>query len=462
MNSSQRGIPGQDRGREPPASRRVLLLSHLFPPDGIAGVERVSETMAAHLVEAGDVVSVASRRPNPASSSIDTVVDTLPDGTRVYRLAGGLVRLDDVLTDSARLEELFETIVRDVRPDVLHVNHLLGLSPRMIELARRQGIAVVVALYDFYFSCPLVNLRKRSGGLCDGPDGGRECARTCFAHEGAAAQTRWRLRDAYFRRVLALADRVICPSRCIASHFEPFVDEPRRMSIIPVGVSRAGAEPAPELYRGPRKRGHLSLAYLGSVVPLKGPDLILDALKLADLGPVEVVMIGQVPEWTYARSLRERAATIPNVRLRLYGRYEHAELPHLLDDADCVVLPSRVPESFSIVTREAFLHGVPVIASRLGALAEAISEGENGFTFEAGRADQLAARLGLLAADEALVSRLREGARTTPVTSVAQSTAAVRAVHAEAMLDRARSGTAVDQLRALEAAMFEAGFAGAR
>jgi glycosyltransferase involved in cell wall biosynthesis len=60
-----------------------------------------------------------------------------------------------------------------------------------------------------------------------------------------------------------------------------------------------------------------------------------------------------------------------------------------LSDQDVVVLPSICHESFSFVIREANLLQLPVIASRIGAIPEAVEEGENGFLFEPGNVQGL-------------------------------------------------------------------------
>jgi glycosyltransferase involved in cell wall biosynthesis len=173
------------------------------------------------------------------------------------------------------------------------------------------------------------------------------------------------------------------------------------------------------------------------VTPHKGPHVILEALRIADLGRVDLLVLGQSDpnKREYVAELRERAATIPGLQMRLYGSYQRAELPHLLRDVDCVVVPSLVPEAGPIVPREALARGVPIVAARLGALPELVAEGENGFTFEPTRPGELAAILRRLARDEGLLDRLRQGVRNTPVVTVAGHAEAVRAVYREAAED---------------------------
>src|SRR5262249_10272681 len=133
--------------------------------------------------------------------------------------------------------------------------------------------------------------------------------------------------------------------------------------------------------------------------------------------------------------LREQAATISGLKLCVYGEFKRAELPYLLDDVDCVIVPSLIPEAGPQVPREALAHGLPVIASRLGALPGLVAGGGNGFTFDPTRPGELAAILRRLARDEGLLGRLRQGARVTPVMTVSSHAGAVRAVYQEAAED---------------------------
>lgn len=456
---------------------RVCLVTHRYPPDGVAGVERYTQTLAAELVKAGDTVSIVTRRPLGSPPQPETVCEQLPDGTPVYRFAGGKVLLNRFLIHSERLEQLFEAVLAEAAPDVVHVNHLKELSPRFVELAHRRGAAVVLSLHDFYFACPMVHLQKRhTGELCAGPDGGRNCAATCFEEEGvdpwpearlrgATPALRWGLRALYFRRLLAAAERVISGSQYVASFFEQFASGLARVRVIPNGVPEDEVGPVSVADR-PRSAGRtLNLAYVGTVVPHKGPHVILEALRLAGLGPVTLAVLGPIPRREYTRELRERAAAVPGLKLWLYGPFRRNELPYLLSDIDCVIVPSLVPEAGPLVPREALARGIPVAVARLGALPETVAEGENGFTFDPNRPEELAAILKRLAQDANLLGHLRDGARGTPAVTVSGHAKAVRSVYREAVDERARNGAAhganAAELGFLHAALLDLGFGAA-
>jgi len=89
---------------------RVLLVSHRYPPDGVAGVERYTQALASGLVKAGDVVSVAARRPAPTPPMPQTSTERLADGTSVYLFVGGDARRDRFLMYQDHLERLFKGV----------------------------------------------------------------------------------------------------------------------------------------------------------------------------------------------------------------------------------------------------------------------------------------------------------------------------------------------------------------
>jgi glycosyltransferase involved in cell wall biosynthesis len=441
---------------------RVLLVSHRFPPDGIAGVERYTQRLAAELSAAGDTVSILTRRPAAEPIEPRTIRERTADGITIHRLVGGTSRPDRFLANHERLERLFTAALIEAAPDVVHFNHLIDLPPRCMSIARRYGAAVVLTLHDYYFACPLFQLRKHSGELCAGPDGGDACARTCFSHEGPAAAPRWKCRSAYFRKLLAVADRVIAPSQYLASAFARLGIEHPHLEVVPNGVL-IDPPAAWELSSvTPERRGSLNLAFIGMVVPHKGVHVILEALSIAGAGSVNLVILGQIQDRQYGHELRERAAQIPGLKFRMYGAYRLNELRYLLNNVDCVLVPSQWPENFPLVTQEALAYGIPLVASRLGGLTEIVSEGQNGLTFEHDRPEQLAAILRRLSQEADLLARLRQGARATKVTTMSSHAATIRALYQAALVETS-SGVTIrrsenQELETLYAALLDLGF----
>jgi glycosyltransferase involved in cell wall biosynthesis len=445
---------------------RVLLVAHRYPPDSHAGVEIYTQRLAGELTRAGDNVSIVTRRWAETPATPRLVREQTADGATLYKFDGGMVEIERFLDHHARLEQLFTAAIVECAPDVVHFNHLLGLSPRFIEIAHRLRVAVVVSLHDFYFACPLGHLQRNTGELCDGPNGGRACANTCFASQPDNPMLRWGLRALYYRQTLRLAHRLVAGSQYVASYFDRHVPELAPVRVIPNGVPNDELKPITPAYASPADRGCLTLAFWGTVVPHKGPHIILEALKRADIGRVNLLVIGQILPLEdiriYVRQLREQAAEIRGLELRIYGTFKREELPFLLGDTDCVIVPSLVPEAGPQVPREALAHGIPVVVSRIGALPETITEGESGFSFEPGAANELAGILRRLVKEEGLLRRLRLGVQRSHIVTAAEHAAAIRGVYAQAKDDlmRPRGGREAEiaELGFLKEAILQVGF----
>jgi len=61
--------------------------------------------------------------------------------------------------------------------------------------------------------------------------------------------------------------------------------------------------------------------------------------------------------------------------------------------ATCLIVPSLWYEGFPMVVVEAFANGLPIIASRIGALGEIIEDGVTGLLFDPGDADALSMKM---------------------------------------------------------------------
>ena len=89
----------------------------------------------------------------------------------------------------------------------------------------------------------------------------------------------------------------------------------------------------------------------------------------------------------------EEARLAGHPRIRLLGRVGPAEVQERMRSAAYLVLPSLSYEALPRPLVEAFAAALPVIASRIGTLAEMVEPGRNGLLFEAGSARDLARRL---------------------------------------------------------------------
>jgi len=368
-------------------------------------------------------------------------------GVPVVSIAGGGPTHEQFPGHEPTLEQIFERLLVELQPDVVLATHLLHHSPGYVGVAHRWGIPVVLELHDFFATCPRAHLQRRSGELCTGPEGGRACAEHCFSHQ-RDSELRWALRAQSFREAVRTADAVLCPSRFVARAFDPLRAPGRGVEVVGNAVTSFG----PVLRTRRDEQAPLQLASIGVTVEHKGFQVVVEALRRAALPAVRYTILGLTAS-PQDRTLHRAAKRIPGLELRLFGGFEPAHLPTLLADTDALVVPSLVAETYSIVAREAFACGVPVIASRIGALPDAIRIEQNGWLFEPGDASGLTMLLQELDGDRPRLRRAAEGIQPDDVITVEQRTDRLETLLAEVLNDRRDLRDEGAELRLMRAAL---------
>jgi glycosyltransferase involved in cell wall biosynthesis len=154
------------------------------------------------------------------------------------------------------------------------------------------------------------------------------------------------------------------------SHYqhEQMASHPRVVRLIENGVA---VPPAP-----PSRKECFALA-MGRICPEKGFHLALEAAKAAD---VPLNLAGSISGFPEHREYfdKEIEPRLDDSR-RWIGAVSGDLKWHLLQAAQCVLVPSLVAETASLVAREAMAAGTAVIAYPNGALAETVEHGRTGF-----------------------------------------------------------------------------------
>ncbi|MDA2805487.1 glycosyltransferase family 4 protein [Nocardiopsis suaedae] len=158
-----------------------------------------------------------------------------------------------------------------------------------------------------------------------------------------------------------------------------------------------------------RPEGAPHYLFFGLVRPYKGVDVLIRAFAKGAPPSARLTVAGEF--WTGADAFRALAAELgvaDRVALR-EGYVPAGEVPALLDAADALVLPYRSATSTQNV-RLAHERGLPVVATRAGAMADQVRDGVDGLLCEPGDADDLARALAAFAAP-GKAEALRRGVR---------------------------------------------------
>jgi glycosyltransferase involved in cell wall biosynthesis len=206
------------------------------------------------------------------------------------------------------------------------------------------------------------------------------------------------------RRVLAAASAVVTTSTWTRNLLLDMYDlRPEAVHVAPPGV-----DPAPLAPGTPRGGELLCVA---AVAAHKGQIDLVAALELvADL-PWSCRLVGALAlEPRYVARLRERIARAGlSDRVQMGGALSSAALHRAYAAADLLVLPSHT-ETYGMVVTESLARGVPVIATRVGGVPEALGDtagGRPGLLVPPGQPAALARALRAWLTDGALRMRLR-------------------------------------------------------
>jgi glycosyltransferase involved in cell wall biosynthesis len=303
---------------------------------------------------------------------------------------------------------------------VVHAHNLLPtFGWRALEAARAAGAGVVLHLHQHRLVCAV--------GVCF--TRGEQCTR-CHGRNtlpGVRLRCRGGLGEAlaygagialWQRRTAQQADAVIVPSRFALARLQQLG--------APVPYDRAHVLAPPLRAFAPSSRAAAGAYALvaGRLAPEKGVEVAIDACALAGV-PLVVAGEGPEREALQARAARARTAGAPGAApaVRFVGEVDQARLRALRDGAAIALVPSRAAESFGLAAAEAMAAGLPVVASRIGALTELLGDAapapggaaavrpHDGALVTPGDAAAMAAAIGRLWGDERAGERNLERVR---------------------------------------------------
>jgi glycosyltransferase involved in cell wall biosynthesis len=248
--------------------------------------------------------------------------------------------------------------VRRTRARIVHAHNLHPtLGWRALAAAREAGARVVLHLHQYRMVCAI--------GVCFRD--GRECLRchgrntlpgivlNCRGSRAEAAAYGIALMT-WQGRIAAQADAFVVPSRFAEARLRALGAPLGATFVLPHVIREFAAAP-------PSPRGHHALV-VSRLAPEKGVEVAIDAARLAGM---PLVVAGEGPE-------RERLTKRAGDAVRFVGRVSPQELARLRRGARLALVPSLSAETFGLAAAEAMAAGLPVAASRVGALPELVPE----------------------------------------------------------------------------------------
>lgn len=352
---------------------RILHLVHQYPPEALGGTEFYTKAVAEATAKQGHPAAVFTPVARPGQGE-----ETQEEGgVTVHRVWHGIPTASQrfrATLDARWMLRPFVQLLNRFQPDLVHVQHLMGLPAALLSLLRRRKIPYVLTLHDFWWFCANAQLvTNYDHSLCQGPHFYLNCTRCAIARSGTSLA--WGATPALLPMLLwrgHLLRSGLQGASCILTATE-FVRQqhvaqgiaPERITLLPLGIESPSETPlaSPHPHTGP-----LRVAYVGGLAWQKGVHILVEAATR--LGALCELRIGGdlTLDPTYVANLQARAGD----NVHFLGRLNRKEVWETLAWADVVAIPSLWYETFSLLAHEAFAAGTPVIASELGALAEVV------------------------------------------------------------------------------------------
>lgn len=348
---------------------KILMLHNRYQQSG--GEDAVVQAESALLESFGHTVELVEAHNDTISGGLGKAMAAM---SALYSLKGR--------------KHAAEAIAR-FQPDRVHVHNFFPLlSPSVYDACRARGIPVIQTLHNYRLACPNA-LFFREGKVCEDclgqslplPGIVRGCYRGSRAQTAgvAAMIATHRLLGTWQQRV----DAFIALTDFQKSKFVSAGLPSDRLHVKPNFAFDPGMPPAD------RPIGEYAL-YVGRLSPEKGIENLIEAyvrhrlpmpLKVLGAGPLEEPMRRRIAE-----AGMDEVVTFLGARAR-------PEVERLMQAARFLAFPSICYEGFPMAIAEAFAAGIPVVASRLGAVPDLLMHDQAGWLAHAGDPDDWAATL---------------------------------------------------------------------
>jgi len=340
---------------------RILIGADTFLPH-VNGAARFAERLAAGLVARGHEVHVAA--PSAQHGRVGTGTEVIEDQPMtVHRLPSHRFLPHDWLTFVFpwRAKHYARILLDEIKPDVVHIQSHIIIGRGLAREARKRGIPVIATNHV---------MAENILDFTTLPD----------ALDRLFVKLAW----ADAERTFKMTRAVTTPTRKAADFLESTIDI---SGVIPIscGIDRSNYRPD----FTPRDANRI--LFVGRLTTEKHIDVVLTALSQLDPAlDATFDIVGGGDQRAKLETLAQQLGVAS--RVTFHGHASEEDLRTLYSRASVFAIAS-IAELQSIATMEAMASGLPIVAANAVALPHLVHEGDNGYLFEPGNAEELAARL---------------------------------------------------------------------
>ncbi|MGE4483123.1 glycosyltransferase family 4 protein [Acidocella sp.] len=413
---------------------KIALFVHCFFPDHFFGTETYTLQVAKSLLARGHDVTVVTGGFQYEPRYRAMLTRYVYDGVPVIVFDKNFLPHGSVAETywQENTRPVLRQILDELRPDIVHVTHLVNHTAVLAGEAKAAGYPLVATLTDFFGFCYTSTLQAADGGLCKGPNMLRTNCIACydkatgnwprFQYKLSILAERlyyaWRRRrderhmypigdlvkrPGILRKAYKHYDAMITPTQFLYDAYARNGFDSRRFVLSRFGVEMDRREKPPVNPEAP-----LTIGYIGQLAAHKGVDLLMNAARTLKPGSFKLKIYGPLDQSPYAMKLRGLATQ----DMEFCGTFLPAEFRAILDGLDILVIPSTWYENSPLVLLNALASHTPVVVSNVQGMMEFL-DGNNGWSFERGDEGELGQLLRRLVEDPA---KTRAHSQTTNYT----------------------------------------------
>ena len=429
---------------------KILFPVHVFFPKHFYGTETYTLELAQSVKKMGHDPIILTALPLWEESNKDKFYFTYEyDGLPVHCLDFNLKPHASFRQIYYRPElySVYGEIIDNIRPDIVHVTHLINHSGTLLEVLRDRKIPTIATLTDFFGICFNAKLDTEDGTLCRGPNAKSTNCLQCYLQKADIyplqqilgkrfmknrlitylasrvlpylALLPWFDNSFIINHVLDVTQRVdllrrlygtyrymIAPTDFLYQAYETNQFHPEKLHKINFGINRELVQ----AHQAPRKKidSRIRFGFIGQLSAHKGVDLLLNAYLRLKGNNISLSIYGSPDQDLYMDELLRLSSRGTNINF--CGTFPREELPRRLSELDVLVIPSRWYENSPLVLLYALATRTPVIVTDVKGMSEFVKDGFNGYTFQKNSLEQLTAAMQRIVSDPASVERLSQNA----------------------------------------------------
>jgi len=373
---------------------KILYVVHGLPPKELAGTEIVVQELSQSISRLRDwkfsrkhqvfifyrnitdkdpYKAITRKEGNVRLISINTPWDHFRDFEKEYQ--------------NHTVDEIFESYLWKIKPDIVHVHHLIGLSSDIIQIVKDNDVPLIMTVHDFWYLCRRGQLITPDLHRCETIDF-KECERCFIKHEEPEKLKKVSKRWSHMMNLLNQADLLISPSRFLRKVYIRNGISPERIIYSDNGINKK-----PFRFLKKNRSRKTRFGFLGTFIETKGVEILIDAFKRLGDPKTQLDLYGFFPPTAqdYKKKIIEKIRDQKNITF--HGKYHPRDIAKILSNIDCLVVPSLWYENSPLTIHESYLAKTPVIASDLGGMSEYVKDKKTGFLFKPGDEEDLAKKM---------------------------------------------------------------------